>query len=339
MVGLVGPVHPHHAQPLRVGGREGPQPHQRGGHRRPDLMGEGAQGLAGRGTGVDHAAAGVEQRPLGLGDQLDRLGDLVHVALGLRPIAMGVSCLVGADIGAGGELHVLGNVDHDRAGAARGGDLEGLVHHVRQVLDPLHQVIVLGAGPGDADGVGLLERVRADQVGGDLSGQHHQWDGIHQGVDDAGDGVGGAGAGGHQHHAGLAGGAGIALGRVGGALLVAHQHVAQLVLVEQRVVDRKHRPARIAEDDLYALVLERAHDHFRAGHGFGLGLGLDGFVDGHGLVRGLDAGKKKGPARGLGKRDRRRLIKGSAPDRSLREYEDGAQGRCSGDGPSVMPRA
>ena len=46
-----------------------------------------------------------------------------------------------------------------------------------------------------------------------------------------------------------------------------------------------------------------AHDHLRAGHGFGLGLGVgfDGLVDGHGLWTWV-SGMKKGPLRGLGKR-------------------------------------
>ena len=38
------------------------------------------------------------------------------------------------------------------------------------------------------------------------------------------------------------------------------------VLLEQRVVDRQHRAARIAEDVLDALIGERLDHHFRAGH-------------------------------------------------------------------------
>ena len=56
-------------------------------------------------------------------------------------------------------------------GPAAAGDVERLVHHARQVVDVLDQVIVLGAGPGDAGGVGLLEGVVADQVRRHLAGQ------------------------------------------------------------------------------------------------------------------------------------------------------------------------
>ena len=132
--------------------------------------------------------------------------------------------------------------------------------------DVLHEVVVLGAGPGDADRVGLLEGVVADQVRRHLAGEADDRHAIHQRVGEAGDGVGGAGAGGHQHHADLAGRAGIALGGVHGALLVADQDVAQRVLLEDRVIDRQDGAAGIAEDMLDALVDQGPEHHLRADH-------------------------------------------------------------------------
>ena len=192
------------------------------------------------------------------------------------------------DVEPGGELDVLGDVDHDRARPTSGGDAERLVQHVRQVGDVLHQVVVLGAGAGDADRVALLEGVGADQMGRDLAGDHHQRDRVHQRVGDAGDGVGGAWAGGDQHHARAAGRAGVALGGVGRALLVAHQHVAQARLMEEGVVDRQHRAAGIAEQVGDALVDQGADHDLGAGHdlgGVGAGLGFEGGLDGHGTAR------------------------------------------------------
>ena len=52
------------------------------------------------------------------------------------------------------------------------------------------------------------------------------------------------GPGGDEDDAGPAGRAGVALGGMGRALLVAHQDVADVVLLEDRVVDRQHRAAR-----------------------------------------------------------------------------------------------
>ena len=89
----------------------------------------------------------------------------------------------------------------------------------------LHQVIVLGAVAGDADGVGLLEGVGADQRGRHLAGDDDHRDRVHQRVGDAGDRVGRAGAGGDEHDAGLAGRARIALRGVGRGLFVADEDV------------------------------------------------------------------------------------------------------------------
>ncbi len=72
--------------------------------------------------------------------------------------------------------------------------------------------------------------------------------GIHQRVGERRHHVGGAGTGGDQHHARLAGGARIAFSRVARALLVAHEDVLDIVLLEDLVVDRKNRAARIAEE-------------------------------------------------------------------------------------------
>ena len=74
------------------------------------------------------------------------------------------------------------------------------------------------------------------------------------------------GPGGDQNHPGPAGRAGIALGGMRRGLLVAHQDVADVVLLEDRVVDRQHRAAGIAEHGVDPLVLQSLNDHFCAGH-------------------------------------------------------------------------
>jgi hypothetical protein len=146
--------------------------------------------------------------------------------------------------------------------------VEGLMDGFRQFRRVLHQPVMLGAGAGDADRVGLLEPVGADHEGGDLTCQHDERDRIHQRIDKAGHGIGRAGAGGHQHHAGLAGGAGIAFGHVDRALFVAHEDVADVVLLEDFVIDRQHGAAGIAEHDLDPLILQGLNHHPCAGHLF-----------------------------------------------------------------------
>jgi hypothetical protein len=121
----------------------------------------------------------------------------------------------------------------------------------------------------DADGVALLERVGADEVRRDLAGDADDGHGIHHGVRESRHRVGGAGTRGHEDHADLAGRAGVALGGVHCPLLVADEHVLDGVLMEERVIDRKHRAARIAEHVLDPLILEGADHHLGAGHRLG----------------------------------------------------------------------
>ena len=213
------------------------------------------------------AAARIEDRPLGPRHHGDRVPDRVGGALRRRPVAgMAAAHLLRAVIGALGELDVLGDVDDDRARPAGRRDIEGLVQDAGEVVHVLHQPIVLGAGPRDADRVAFLEGVVADQVRRHLAGDADERDGIHHRVGQRRHHVGGARPGGDQRDAGLAGGAGIALGGVPGALLVADEDVLDLLLLEDLVVDRKYRAARIAENVLHALIGQRSQDHFGAGH-------------------------------------------------------------------------
>ena len=161
--------------------------------------------------------------------------------------------------------HVLRDIHQHRAGASGGGDVERLVNDLRQLVEVLHQEVVLGAGARDAEGVGFLEGVAADEFAGDLAGDGDDRNGVHHGVDQAGGQVGGAGAGGGAADADLAGGARVAFGGEGGVLLVTHQHVADLVVVED-VVEGKGDAAGIAEDAIDAFAGQAFGEHFRAAH-------------------------------------------------------------------------
>ena len=71
---------------------------------------------------------------------------------------------------------------------------------------------------------------------------------------------------GDQDDARLAGRPRIALGGMHRALFVAHQDVADGVLLEDLVIDRKHGAAGIAEYRVDTLVLQGFDHHFRASH-------------------------------------------------------------------------
>ena len=300
-VGFVGAVHAEHAEPVLARCRIGAEPHQGRGDREAGDLDQFAQQLRCLETGIDDAAAAIDHRALGVGEQRHGLADLRRIALHARRVGDVHVGLARRMIGAGRELHVLGHVDQHRTGTARGRDIERLVQHLGEIVDVAHQPVVLGAGPGDADGVAFLEGVVADQMRRHLPGDADQRDRIHQRIRQRRHHVGGAGTRGHQHHARLAGRARIALGGVAGALLVPDQDVLDLALLENLVIDRKHRAARIAEDVLHAMIDQRADDHRGSRH-----LVRIVALVGHGLLRmrcfarlfrGSVLGNKKGPER------------------------------------------
>jgi hypothetical protein len=134
-----------------------------------------------------------------------------------------------------------------------------------EIGDVLDEKIVLDAGTRDTHGVNLLKGVETDRVRGDLARDDHHRDRVHVGGGDARDCVRHAGAGSDEANPDLVGSARVAVGGVRGALLVAHEHVLDLVLLEELVVDEKHRAAGVTEDVLDAFFLQAAHDDFRAG--------------------------------------------------------------------------
>ena len=261
-VGFDGAMHAEHAKKLRVVGGVGAKTHQCVGDRKaesPRELRELRRALA------EHdAAAGVDHRPLGPEQQLRRLANLPRVALEHRVVGTHLDLLwVHVPRAVGG--HVLGHVHHHRAGAATGRDVESLAQGEREIRHVLDQEVVLHARASDADRVGLLESVVADQVRRHLAGDDHHRDRVHVSGGDAGDGIGGPGSRGDQHHAGFAGGARVAISRVRGGLLVAHQDVFDLLLAVQGVVDVQHRTARVAEYVPHALIAQETDDDFGAG--------------------------------------------------------------------------
>ena len=252
-VGFIGAVHAQHAEPVGMTRRKSAQAHQGRGDRGARQFLQLAQQFRCARTRIDHAAAGVEDRRLGIGDQLDCLGNVAFAALVGRVVADRTLRRAFAPR-CRGDLHVLGNVDHDRARAAGRGDLERLVHDGGQFRRVLHQIVVLGAVAGDADGIGFLERVRADQAGRDLAGDDDQRDRIHEGIGNAGDRIRRARAGRDQDHAGLAGRTGIAFCRVGRACFVPDQDVPDAGIAKQGVVNRQHGSTRIAEHEFDSLT-------------------------------------------------------------------------------------
>ena len=167
-IGLIQAVHPQHPQPVLARSRVRPKPHKGRGDREIRFRHQIAQQNRCRAARVDNPAAGIEHGAFGGFDQVNQLGNQRFIpalaGLIMRDFGRFARGIVG-----GGELHILGNVDQHRAGAAVGCDMKGLVQRFSQFGGVFDQPVHLGAGAGDAHGIRLLEAICADHKGRHLA--------------------------------------------------------------------------------------------------------------------------------------------------------------------------
>ena len=187
VVGVDRPVHAQHLEREIVVAGDRSQPMHGHGDGDPGLGGELAQ-LLGRARG-DHATAAVDDRTFARPDRRKDLADPLGRRRRRQPITRQVHGDLVIRVRDEGILDVLGDVDQDRPRPARTGQVERLLDDARHIAGVLHQVMMLGDRPGDLDHRGLLERVRADDVGGHLAGDGHQRDRVHLGIGQSGDQV------------------------------------------------------------------------------------------------------------------------------------------------------
>ena len=164
-----------------------------GHHRRADELGE-LEDLLVRVRDAD-AAAEVDDRARRAADE--QRGVLEARLLADRRVVAGdvdrLRVAVPLDLGV---EDVLRDVDEHRAGAAGPRDVERLLHHARDLAGVGHEPVVLRDRHRDAGDVRLLERVRADERGGDVRRHRDERHRVHVRVGDRGDEVRRAGAGG-----------------------------------------------------------------------------------------------------------------------------------------------
>ena len=164
--------------------------------------------------------------------------------------------------------HILGDIDDHRAGATGAGDKKGLPDNPRQLLGPLHQIIVLRDGTGDAGDIGFLEGVPPDIGIPYLPCEANQGDRIHIGRGNSGDEIRRARSRGSEHHPHFSRGSGVAVRSMHRPLLVLRQNMGKLHLVEF-IIQRQHRTARIPEDEVDPFLFQafqhrpRPIDHHR----------------------------------------------------------------------------
>ena len=116
--------------------------------------------------------------------------------------------------------------------------MECLVDGARQLCGVFDQPVVFGAGAGDANGIGLLECVRANHKGRNLTRKDNNRDRVHQRIGQTGHRVGRTRTRGHEGDANFASRTCIPFGGVDRSLFMADQNVSDVALLENFVIDR-----------------------------------------------------------------------------------------------------
>ncbi|KAI3481425.1 hypothetical protein L1887_56127 [Cichorium endivia] len=289
-VGVRRAVHAKHVQTERVELVERTQALEGGGYGDVVLLGELGEQLGALGRRED-ALAGVDDGTLGDADETRRLLELGGEDVLLGRADVGVLLLEGGAAAVAGDLSarqagdhvglglavgdglaedacgdVLGQVDEDGAGAAGGGNLEGLVDAARELCDVLDHDVPLCAGPGDADDVSLLEGVGADGGGGDLTAEDDEGRAVAHGVLHGGDDVGCAGARGDQDDTGLARDTRVALGHVASAVLATREHKVKVLGVVDGVEDGEDGTSGVAKNVLDVVPEHHLVEDGASGH-------------------------------------------------------------------------
>ena len=215
-------------------------------------------------AGKHDSAAGQNDRTLRGVQQFDgavkfRLVVILAHALGRQFGRAGIPIEFGSSL-----LRVFGDVHEHRAGPPGVGDEKRFAHGARNIFGSGDDHVVLRDRHGDAGDVDFLKGVGAEKFAADLAGDADDRRRIEHRGGNAGDHVRCAGAGSRHGHADAAGGARITVGHVRGALFVTHQNVVELGFAE-RVVHRKNRASRIAENVPHAESRERFAENFRTG--------------------------------------------------------------------------
>ena len=260
-VGGPGAVHPGHAQVFLPVIGDGPFAHEGVHHRQAGIPDNLPQRF--RCIGQNHPAPHHQQGTAGLAEGLQGGGHFRFPAFleGLiAPQGYGFRILVVK----GGVEHVLGHVHQHWPGTAAPGDVEGFLQYPGQILDSLHQVIVLGDGGGDAGNIRFLEGIPADQRGGHLAADHYQGNGIHVGGGNASDHVADPGAAGGKTDAHLSRGPGIAVRCMDGALFMAGEDMGELHPV-QSIIQAQYGSSRVSEDNLDLFLSQTFDDGFCTG--------------------------------------------------------------------------
>ena len=262
-IGLNRPVHAGHPEELRIRAGITAQAHQGIGNRKTKTARERRQLLGS--VGENHPAAGINHRPLGAKQQLNRFLDLPEMPLDHRVIRTHLNLGGVLELALVGR-NILRDIDQNRPGTTRIGNIKCLFHRRGEVTHILDQEVMLDTGTGNTDRIALLEGVLTDIMRRHLPGNDHHRDRIHVRRRNTCHGIGRAGARSDQCHTDALRRPCQSIGSMDRCLLMTHQNMLDFVLFEQLVVDVKNRPTRITEYVVDLFFLKAPDYNLRTSH-------------------------------------------------------------------------
>ena len=194
-VGCIGAVHAEHTHGQFMVTGKCPKSHQGHGDRNIQFGGQFREFFST--IGKNHSTADIEYRFPGFHDKPAGFVHLSHLGFDIGLIAHHANRFSLLEID-GAVDNVLGQIHEHRPGSSGPGHVKCLTHDINQFVLAVDQIVMLGAGSGNADNVHFLKSVVTDQRGGYLAGEDNDWDRVHIGGGNSGNSVGCTGSGGQK---------------------------------------------------------------------------------------------------------------------------------------------
>ena len=167
-IGFIGAVHTQHTKPLITGRWIAAKAHQCGGERETSQFSQLTKFRGCPIARVYNTTACIKDRLFSRRHCLNRSTDCMSIALHLRPIAFMITALAFC-VEARRKLHIFWNIDNHWAWTTRCRNMKRFMQNTGQIIHVLHQPIVLGTRPRNANCVAFLERIIADEMSGHLA--------------------------------------------------------------------------------------------------------------------------------------------------------------------------
>ena len=162
-------------------------------------------------------------------------------------------------------LHILGNIDQHRTGPSRSRNIKRLFDNAGNILNAIHEIIVLRNLPRHLNNRGLLKRIAANNSRWDLTRNRNKRHGVHFGIGQPRDQIGSPRSRRCHTHTNFARGFGISLSRKNFALFVPAQHNLDIG-AREGLVHLHTGPSGIAKENFDPLADETFNQNIGTTH-------------------------------------------------------------------------